>query len=177
MAKTTRHREIHYRGCFAHGTFDNNWLVEGDGFGSRRWLQEALDGVDRGGGYDNGRAGALFFFAGALPGFGLFLLPLEFIAGELETGERAERTDELKPKLRFFLDAFGQSGDVETVEHFEQVKLSDGYGGGVEIVQVLTFGEITGDVLLGGEAIHALMIADPALEWAFGIGSEIGFGD
>ena len=105
-------------------------------------------------------------------GFGLFLLLLEFVAGELEAGEVAEGADELKPELRFFLDAFGQSSDVETVEEVEQVKLSDGNAGGVEIVQVLTFGELCGNVLLGGEAIDALMIADPTLERAFGVGSE-----
>ena len=96
-----------------------------------------MDGVR---GDEDWRASASRRFAGALFGFGLLLLPLEFIPGELKAGEGTERTDELKPKLRFFLDAFGQGSDVETVEEVEQVKLSDGDGGGVEIVEVLTFG-------------------------------------
>ena len=133
-----------------------------------------MDGVR---GDEDWRASASRRFAGALFGFGLLLLPLEFVARELETGKVAEGADEMEPELGFFLDAFGQSSDVETVEEVEQVKLSDGNAGGVEIVQVLTFGELCGNVLLGGEAIDALMIANPTLEGAFGIGSEIGFGD
>ena len=110
-------------------------------------------------------------------GIGLFLLPLEFVPGELEAVEGAGGADELKPKLRLFFDALGQGGDVETVEEVEQVKLSDGNGGGVEMVQVPVFGEFAGHLLLCGKAIDALLIADPALEGAFGVGSEIGSSD
>ena len=55
--------------------------------------------------------------------------------------------------------------------------MSDGDGGGVEIVQVLVFGEFPGEVMLCSNTIHALVIADPTLERAFGVGSEIGLGD
>jgi hypothetical protein len=63
--------------------------------------------------------------------FSLFLLPLEFVAGELKAGKAAESVDELKPELGLLFDGFGQIGGIEAVEDVEEYLLSDGDGGGV----------------------------------------------
>jgi hypothetical protein len=91
-----------------------------------------MDGIR---GDDHWRAGALLFFACALFGFRLFLLPLEFVAGELKAGKAAESADELEPELGFFLEGFAQVARIEAVEDVEEYLLSDGNARGVEIVE------------------------------------------
>jgi hypothetical protein len=74
---------------------------------------------------NDGGASALLFLSGTLPGFGLFLLPFEFVSGQLQAREVAEGVDELKPELWLFFEALAELAAVESVQDVKEVKLCE----------------------------------------------------
>jgi len=88
------------------------------------------EGLNRHGG---GCAGTLLFFAGALSGLGLLLLPLEFFPGQFEMGEVAEGINEREEQFRLFFEPFAQLARIETVEDIKKVQVHECVGGGIEL--------------------------------------------
>ena len=98
-----------------------------------RCLEERAKGMDGCCSDNNGGASALLLLAGTLPGFGLFLLPFEFVPGELQAREVAEGVDELKPELGLFFEALAELAAVESVQDIKELKLCERNRSGIEL--------------------------------------------